>query len=93
MNKTILEAIKAAWDNDKATIVALIQQGEGGAEAFATNLLKEEGSKLTGIAGMLYGFVEPQLASFVAAQFSQYGPNYLYTLVDSWLATQVANAK
>ena len=89
MNVKIIEAIKALWDTNKATVVALITQGEGGAEAFILSALKAEGARLTGLAAMLDSFVEPQLAAYVQAEFTQYGPQYLYTFIDAWLAGEI----
>lgn len=87
---TVLDFIKTEYESNKTGVLALIQKEEGGAAAFITAEIKNS-PKPAGALGILYGYLEPQLETYVSNLITTGGPTVIYTFIDGIIA-QAAKA-
>lgn len=79
---------KAAWDNNKAAIVADIQKAEDGGEAVLVNALKNV--KPGGIIGLAWPYAESAIVAAVKNGLATYGSSYIYDVIDAVFAHEIA---
>lgn len=78
--------IKSEYEANKPAVLAAIQAGEGGAEAFLVNLIQN--AQFSGVLGMIASIVKPQAEAFVQGLVTKYGPEVVYAFIDAEIAAE-----